>query len=205
MAPASSPPWASSCSEHGRWHQPAATIKHPKQHLYFHALSSLFQLLCNTLCWLLTYNTAAVSSKILQAPGPHLSMEVKAAWITRCQYNQDVMMPHPCRREIQSHVSEPFWYIHVSKGAEPPDTGHCEFTWARGRLFDQDAAVVLYEMCAEQPLARVLEVRGDTCTCCTTFDSLLVCYQTVMMLLQVASPADAASMPAQEHSLQNQH
>jgi hypothetical protein len=126
----------------------------------------LFQLLCNTLCWLLSCDSAVMSAKMSQASAPHLHTQVKAACGSRCQCNQHMMMPNPCCREIQSHVSEPFWYIHVSKGAEPPDTGHCEFTWARGRLFDQDAAVVLYEMCAEQPLARVLEVRGEPCPCC---------------------------------------
>jgi DNA topoisomerase IA len=32
--------------------------------------------------------------------------------------------------------------------------------WARGRLFDRDAATVFYEACAEAPTATVLEVRG---------------------------------------------
>jgi DNA topoisomerase III len=33
-----------------------------------------------------------------------------------------------------------------------------EFHWARGRLFDYHIAVVLYQMCLEEPVATVTKV-----------------------------------------------
>lgn len=59
--------------------------------------------------------------------------------------------------EIQSHVAEPFWYIHL---AYRTPEGACDFSWRRGRLFDKDAATVLYEVCAEEPVATVLSNEG---------------------------------------------
>ena len=38
------------------------------------------------------------------------------------------------------------------------DSKSCEFQWERGRLFDHTAAVILYEMCMEDPTATVLKV-----------------------------------------------
>lgn len=90
----------------------------------------------------------------------------------------------PCR-EIQSHVPEPFWYIHVTYRPEPqqhqqqqsqqpqqrqPQPG-CEFTWVRGRLFDQDVAAMLYEACAEEPVATVMQV-------CTAVKACLLLQQS---------------------------
>jgi hypothetical protein len=78
-----------------------------------------------------------------------------------------------CCREIQSHVSEPFWYIFVNyrpaaDAAGAPGGGgqqqqqqqpSCEFKWARDRLFDQDVATMLYEAVAEEPItATVMQV-----------------------------------------------
>lgn len=60
------------------------------------------------------------------------------------------------RREIQAHVAEPFWYIHVAYQA--PDGKSCVFKWDRGHLFDQDIATVLYEACVDDPLAHVMQV-----------------------------------------------
>jgi hypothetical protein len=76
-------------------------------------------------------------------------------------------------REIQSHVSEPFWYIYCSYRA-PAEAGaqgggqqqqqqqqpSCEFKWARDRLFDQDIATMLYEgVVADEPImATVMQV-----------------------------------------------
>ncbi|KIY95271.1 DNA topoisomerase III [Monoraphidium neglectum] len=60
--------------------------------------------------------------------------------------------------EIQSHVSEPFWYIHASLRVPPPQASSCDFTWARGRLFDRDAVTVLYEACSEAPTATVTQI-----------------------------------------------
>jgi DNA topoisomerase IA len=63
-------------------------------------------------------------------------------------------------REIQSHVSEPFWYIHVTS-PPGPTTPATPFTWARGRLYDRDAAALLYEACCEAPTATVVGLRGS--------------------------------------------
>eukprot|EP00775_Hariotina_reticulata_P013627 gene13627-13753_t len=73
--------------------------------------------------------------------------------------------------EIQSHVAEPFWLIHVSyrPPAEPQQQQHqqpqqpqpgCDFKWTRDRLFDVDVATMLYEECVQQPTATVMQVRG---------------------------------------------
>ncbi|KAK9812774.1 hypothetical protein WJX72_003468 [[Myrmecia] bisecta] len=60
--------------------------------------------------------------------------------------------------EIQAHISEPFWYIHVS--LRTADQRACDFKWHRGRLFDHPAATTLYEVCIEEPLATVAKVEG---------------------------------------------
>ncbi|WIA41751.1 hypothetical protein OEZ86_009091 [Tetradesmus obliquus] len=81
--------------------------------------------------------------------------------------------------EIQSHIPEPFWYIAVSYRPDPAAAAanegqqqqgqpqrkpgqqlHCDFKWARDRLFDQGVATLLYEQCAEEPTATVMQVRG---------------------------------------------
>ncbi len=66
------------------------------------------------------------------------------------------------RREIQSHVAERFWYIHMTYQAAGAAVGggRCQFEWRRGRLFDHVAATLLYEGCCEDPTAHVLRVRG---------------------------------------------
>lgn len=60
--------------------------------------------------------------------------------------------------EIQSHIPEPFWYIHVSYSSPRPEDGSCEFTWHRKRLFDQSVVLVIYDMCALNPRARVVKM-----------------------------------------------
>lgn len=66
------------------------------------------------------------------------------------------------RREIQSHVAERFWYIHMSYQAPGASGGgRCSFEWRRGRLFDHVAATVLYEVCCEEPTATILRVRSS--------------------------------------------
>jgi DNA topoisomerase-3 len=59
-------------------------------------------------------------------------------------------------REINAHVPEHFWYIHVSYKAA--DGTGCEFTWDRGHMFDKDAAIILYEACVEDSKAVVKQV-----------------------------------------------
>ena len=78
-------------------------------------------------------------------------------------------------REIQSHVAERFWYIHMSYQAPGASGGgRCSFEWRRGRLFDHVAATVLYEVCCEDPTATILRVRSSAVTpllftsCCST-------------------------------------
>ena len=91
--------------------------------------------------------------------------------------------------EIDSHFSEPFWYISLlyrstpdqhppsSEAAGPSDgerTGgqgqgqgvmSCDFTWTRGRLFDQDIAQLLFRQCTlpdpPGPIAKVISVEGS--------------------------------------------
>lgn len=86
------------------------------------------------------------------------------------QLNGPVLVAYcRCCREIQSHIAEPFWYIHVSytPAAEPNEPHQqqqqqrqrsCEFKWVRGRLHDEATATVLYEACLEDPTATVMEV-----------------------------------------------
>jgi DNA topoisomerase-3 len=92
--------------------------------------------------------------------------------------------------EIQSHVPEPFWTVRLVLGAArevggggggegagggeqhqhhqhqqphapPPTTQTAVFDWCRGRLFDRDAAALLYEACLETgPVATIASVRG---------------------------------------------
>lgn len=57
---------------------------------------------------------------------------------------------------MQNFIAETFWYIHV--GIKREDS-IVEFKWRRNRLFDYDAAFVLYELCLEDPTATVLSVQ----------------------------------------------
>jgi hypothetical protein len=70
------------------------------------------------------------------------------------------------RREIQSHVSEPFWYISISYSEAAPSRARADFTWDRGRLFDQHMAALLYEVrqCVE-----------GGCVACSGARALLCC------------------------------
>ncbi|KAF8018677.1 hypothetical protein BT93_H3544 [Corymbia citriodora subsp. variegata] len=58
--------------------------------------------------------------------------------------------------EIQSHEPEEFWTINCSHKSEE---GIATFNWARGHLFDYTCAVIIYEMCVEEPSATVTRVR----------------------------------------------
>ncbi|XP_065876649.1 DNA topoisomerase 3-alpha isoform X1 [Euphorbia lathyris] len=58
--------------------------------------------------------------------------------------------------EIQSHESEEFWTINCSHKS---DEGLATFNWMRGHLFDYTSAVVLYEMCIQEPTATVTKVQ----------------------------------------------
>ncbi|PKI79440.1 hypothetical protein CRG98_000187 [Punica granatum] len=58
--------------------------------------------------------------------------------------------------EIQAHEPEEFWTINCSHRSEE---GLATFNWTRGHLFDYTCAVILYEMCVEEPSATVTKVR----------------------------------------------
>ncbi|WOK95806.1 DNA topoisomerase 3-alpha isoform X2 [Canna indica] len=58
--------------------------------------------------------------------------------------------------EIQSHEAEEFWTINCSHIS---DEGTANFNWMRGRLFDYTSAVIIYEMCVEEPTATVSNVK----------------------------------------------
>ncbi|KAJ0097277.1 hypothetical protein Patl1_28044 [Pistacia atlantica] len=58
--------------------------------------------------------------------------------------------------EIQSHEPEEFWIINCSHRS---DEGTASFSWMRGHLFDYTSAVIIYEMCVQEPTATVTKVR----------------------------------------------
>ncbi|PWA75282.1 topoisomerase 3alpha [Artemisia annua] len=58
--------------------------------------------------------------------------------------------------EIQAHEPEEFWKIQCS---HTTDDGTANFDWMRGHLFDYTCAVILYEMCVQEPIATVTEVK----------------------------------------------
>ncbi|KVI00499.1 hypothetical protein Ccrd_021255 [Cynara cardunculus var. scolymus] len=58
--------------------------------------------------------------------------------------------------EIQAHEPEEFWKIQCS---HTTDEGTATFNWIRGHLFDYTCAVLLYEMCVQEPVATVTKVR----------------------------------------------
>ncbi|KAM0010754.1 putative DNA topoisomerase transcription factor interactor and regulator CCHC(Zn) family [Helianthus debilis subsp. tardiflorus] len=58
--------------------------------------------------------------------------------------------------EIQAHEPEEFWKIQCS---HTTDEGTANFNWMRGHLFDYTCAVLLYEMCVEEPTATVTKVK----------------------------------------------
>ncbi|XP_020586433.1 DNA topoisomerase 3-alpha [Phalaenopsis equestris] len=58
--------------------------------------------------------------------------------------------------EIQAHEPEEFWTINCSHTSEE---GTATFSWMRGHLFDYTCAVIVYEMCVEEPMATVTDVK----------------------------------------------
>ncbi|WOH07973.1 hypothetical protein DCAR_0727408 [Daucus carota subsp. sativus] len=58
--------------------------------------------------------------------------------------------------EIQSHEPEEFWTVNCTHNA---DDCTASFNWMRGHLFDYTCAVIIYEMCIEEPTATVTQVR----------------------------------------------
>lgn len=58
--------------------------------------------------------------------------------------------------EIQSHEPEEFWTINCTHNS---NEGIATFSWMRGHLFDYTCAVIIYEMCIQEPSATVTKVR----------------------------------------------
>ncbi|KAB1210515.1 DNA topoisomerase 3-alpha [Morella rubra] len=58
--------------------------------------------------------------------------------------------------EMQAHEPEEFWTINCSHKS---DEGIATFNWMRGHLFDYTSAVIIYEMCVQEPIATVTNVR----------------------------------------------
>nr|XP_027214117.1 DNA topoisomerase 3-alpha-like [Penaeus vannamei] len=58
-------------------------------------------------------------------------------------------------KAIQAFIPEQFWKIKVSHNGEE---GVIDFAWGRVRLFDELACQVLFEMCQENPQARVTKI-----------------------------------------------
>ncbi|RAL51559.1 hypothetical protein DM860_011061 [Cuscuta australis] len=58
--------------------------------------------------------------------------------------------------EIQAHEPEEFWAINCTHTS---DEGTASFSWMRGNLFDYTSAVIIYEMCVQEPTATVTKVR----------------------------------------------
>ncbi|KAG5528712.1 hypothetical protein RHGRI_029395 [Rhododendron griersonianum] len=52
--------------------------------------------------------------------------------------------------EIQSHEPEEFWTINCTHNS---DEGIATFNWMRGHMFDYTCAVIIYEMCIQEPAA----------------------------------------------------
>ncbi|KAG8891714.1 DNA topoisomerase [Tulasnella sp. 408] len=61
--------------------------------------------------------------------------------------------------QVKSFVPESFWFIYLSVARDPRnEEDQTEFTWRRGRLFDFDIAVALYEYVLENAMATVTKV-----------------------------------------------
>ncbi|KAI3987097.1 hypothetical protein MKX01_036887 [Papaver californicum] len=58
--------------------------------------------------------------------------------------------------EIQAHEPEEFWMINCSHTSAD---GTSTFNWMRGHLFDYTCAVIVYEMCVQEPTAIVVNVK----------------------------------------------
>jgi DNA topoisomerase IA len=65
--------------------------------------------------------------------------------------------------QVQSFVPEQFWYIYLTltrpDAAEEGGETTTEFTWKRGKLFEFNVALAIYEGVLEDPIARVTQVR----------------------------------------------
>ncbi|KAJ3673895.1 hypothetical protein LUZ60_005887 [Juncus effusus] len=60
--------------------------------------------------------------------------------------------------EIEAHEPEEFWSINCSHTSEE---GIAKFNWVRVHLFDYMSAIIIYEMCIEEPTAAVTNVKNN--------------------------------------------
>lgn len=61
--------------------------------------------------------------------------------------------------KVRAFRPETFWYIHLAIERE---NASVIFHWQRNRLFDIDSALILYEMCIDQPEATVIKTNAKT-------------------------------------------
>lgn len=61
--------------------------------------------------------------------------------------------------KVKAFRPESFWYIYL---ALERDDDAVTFHWQRNRLFDVGSALLLYEMCVEQPEATVVKTEAKT-------------------------------------------
>eukprot|EP01103_Thecamoeba_quadrilineata_P000936 TRINITY_DN10828_c0_g1_i1.p1 TRINITY_DN10828_c0_g1~~TRINITY_DN10828_c0_g1_i1.p1 ORF type:complete len:959 (+),score=147.26 TRINITY_DN10828_c0_g1_i1:12-2888(+) len=64
---------------------------------------------------------------------------------------------------IESFSPEDFWSIHVTIEKKDPETGDqlsAQLNWKRNRLFDKHSCLILYEMCVEDPMATVVDIKA---------------------------------------------
>ncbi|TXT07533.1 hypothetical protein VHUM_03253 [Vanrija humicola] len=105
----------------------------------------------------------------LQARFPELSKEEGGSVISYgpCQFPTLGFVVDQYNR-VQSFVPEPFWHIAVSierdSEEEEGETTSVNFTWRRGHLFDLNIALLLYEDCIENPMARAIKVETKPTT-----------------------------------------
>ncbi|KAH9636384.1 hypothetical protein HF086_011241 [Spodoptera exigua] len=59
-------------------------------------------------------------------------------------------------RAVENFVSEPFWKLRVN---HTMNNLSVDFAWERVRLFDQSACQLFHDICIENPLAKVCEVK----------------------------------------------
>ncbi|XRB16851.1 DNA topoisomerase III [Pseudoscourfieldia marina] len=78
--------------------------------------------------------------------------------------------------EIQNHAPEDFWtiklvhrfpmqhHVNFQQAASASNLKEVTFEWARGRLYDQECAAVLHDMCVEHPVATIVSADGRQVT-----------------------------------------
>nr|XP_002732450.2 PREDICTED: DNA topoisomerase 3-alpha-like [Saccoglossus kowalevskii] len=60
-------------------------------------------------------------------------------------------------KQVKSFIPETFYRIKVTHAT---DDGNVDFHWKRHRLFDHTACLVFYQLCMENPLAKVINVQS---------------------------------------------